>query len=163
MSSTPVPMAPVRLMSGSVTLLTLFVLGFGYWTSRILYRRFLHPLASFPGPFWPAVSRLPWWWASLQGRQVSWEADLHTRYGAVVRTGPNDLSYAANGTDAWQAIHGNNKGQPEFGKAIEFHAVPNGGKHFVPSSCYFLCISDHHHDLTMIRTCRRTRYCGGHL
>lgn len=60
----------------------------------IIYQRFLHPLASIPGPFTASLSRL---WMTKH----SWDGDmnttmiaLHKRHGPLVRTGPNELSVA---------------------------------------------------------------------
>jgi cytochrome P450 len=61
------------------------------WT---IYQRFLHPLASVPGPFTASLTRL---WMTKH----SWDGDmnttmiaLHKQYGPLVRTGPNELSVA---------------------------------------------------------------------
>ncbi|KXL43926.1 hypothetical protein M433DRAFT_151346 [Acidomyces richmondensis BFW] len=75
-------MAPV------IVSLILFVTVAGY----IIYQRFLHPLASIPGPFTASLTRL---WITKH----SWDGDmnwtmiqLHRRLGSLVRTGPNEVS-----------------------------------------------------------------------
>ncbi|OTA33990.1 hypothetical protein BTJ68_05507 [Hortaea werneckii EXF-2000] len=62
--------------------------------SYVVYQRFIHPLASVPGPFWASISRL---WITKH----SWDGDmsvtmiaLHKKHGALVRTGPNEVSVA---------------------------------------------------------------------
>lgn len=85
-------------------------------------------LAKHPGPKLCAVSRVPYWLATIQGRDVQWLHKLHNEYGSVVRFGPTDLSHAT--AQAWKDIHGYSKGNPENGKAPEFSVQPaNGTKH----------------------------------
>lgn len=62
--------------------------------SYVLRQRSFHPLASIPGPFWAGLSRL---WLTKH----SWDGDMHTtmielhdRHGALVRTGPDEVSVA---------------------------------------------------------------------
>ena len=53
-----------------------------------------HPLASFPGT---TVSKLTkWWgvWETYEGRHYLRVAELHKKYGPIVRVGPNELSIA---------------------------------------------------------------------
>ena len=57
-------------------------------TSVVLYRISpVHPLASYPGPFWCRISKL--WMAILafRGRQTRWFTALHDKYGDIVRVG----------------------------------------------------------------------------
>ncbi|RYP01238.1 hypothetical protein DL765_010869 [Monosporascus sp. GIB2] len=60
--------------------------------SQIVYNVFLHPLAKIPGPRLMAASVLPMGWARTQGRAPYKLAELHERYGPVVRVGPNEVS-----------------------------------------------------------------------
>ena len=57
--------------------------------------------------------------------------DLHTRYGSVVRTGPNELSYIDEA--AWEDIHGKHNGGKQLAKADEFMPTkpPNGAQGLV--------------------------------
>ncbi|KAI0308525.1 hypothetical protein OF83DRAFT_236928, partial [Amylostereum chailletii] len=51
-----------------------------------------HPLAHYPGPVLPKVSK---WYSSyvcFQGKQHLWYQALHEQYGDIVRVGPNELS-----------------------------------------------------------------------
>ncbi|KAH9971364.1 high nitrogen upregulated cytochrome P450 monooxygenase 2, partial [Lactifluus volemus] len=51
-----------------------------------------HPLAKFPGPILPKLSK--WWGAyvSVRGDPHRYLKKLHDRYGDIVRVGPNELS-----------------------------------------------------------------------
>ncbi|KAA8900648.1 cytochrome P450 monooxygenase [Sphaerosporella brunnea] len=57
----------------------------------VVYRRFFHPLAHFPGPFWASVSSLYGVWAFVSGGEHLIHRGLHEKYGPVVRFGPNEL------------------------------------------------------------------------
>ena len=64
----------------------------GALTAYVVYQRFINPLSSVPGPFWASLSRL---WITKH----SWDGDmhrtmiaLHGKHGALVRTGPNEVS-----------------------------------------------------------------------
>ncbi|KAF5703649.1 cytochrome P450 monooxygenase [Fusarium mundagurra] len=82
----------IRAMSLPILLQTLTVIGFlvlGY----IVYYRYLHPLAKYPGPPLASITNL-WktyhlWNLHLPHTLVR----LHEQYGDVVRVGPNDLSF----------------------------------------------------------------------
>ncbi|KAF4955747.1 hypothetical protein FGADI_4318 [Fusarium gaditjirri] len=58
-----------------------------------LYRLFLHPLATFPGPFWWKVSIWPTVWQCARGKRHLDLLAAHRRHGPVVRIGPNMLSF----------------------------------------------------------------------
>lgn len=109
-------------ISGIVLVVSLLC---GYVIAQYLYLLFFHPLVEHPGPKVCAVSRIPYWLATTQGRDVQWLYKLHKKYGPVVRFGPTDLSYAT--AQAWKDIHGYSKGRPENGKAPEFSVQPANG------------------------------------
>ncbi|KAJ9660480.1 hypothetical protein H2201_006902 [Coniosporium apollinis] len=75
-------------------------LGFGisciffYVTATVIYRLFLHPLRSYPGPRLWTVSRIPWIRSTVKGTIIYDLLDLHKTYGPVVRVAPDELSYA---------------------------------------------------------------------
>ncbi|KAL7629148.1 hypothetical protein AAE478_000667 [Parahypoxylon ruwenzoriense] len=71
-----------------------------YWIYNICF----HPLASFPGPLLYSASELPLRWYQIRGKEPFKLAELHRKYGPVVRIAPNDISYTS--TDAWKAIYG---------------------------------------------------------
>lgn len=61
----------------------------------IVYQRFFHPLASYPGPFWASITDL--WQVSefLSLNQPYHLTELHAKYGPFVRYGPDKLSVTA--------------------------------------------------------------------
>ncbi|KAJ5948821.1 cytochrome P450 [Penicillium verhagenii] len=76
-----------------------------YSLGRIIYNVYFHPLAHLPGPRSWAATRLPFVWALLHGTIVHDVEALHRKYGTVVRTAPNEVSFASG--DAWTAIYAN--------------------------------------------------------
>ena len=98
-----------------------------YFVGNAIYSVTLHPLAAYPGPFWPSVSRIPWWVVMITGEQAAWMQKLHTEYGAVVRFGPNDLSYLDQDGDIWKEIHGE-KGRVEYSRPQEWIFKPFNGE-----------------------------------
>ena len=77
---------PLTLLSTSIVVLCL---------SYVIYYRFLHPLARFPGPLVCSLTNLWKLWAVVEDRMPDEIVRLHQRYGPVVRIGPNDLSFNA--------------------------------------------------------------------
>ncbi|KAF8849213.1 cytochrome P450 [Acephala macrosclerotiorum] len=69
-----------------------------------LYNLFLHPLRSYPGPWYTRISRFWYSYRFLRGTLSFDIKALHDKYGDVVRVAPDELSYA-NG-DAWETIYG---------------------------------------------------------
>ncbi|KAH1466204.1 hypothetical protein KXX16_001666 [Aspergillus fumigatus] len=69
-------------------------LGTGLLVSVVIYNYFFHPLARVPGPWTGAI--FPFWtMSSLYRRTLNPDlAELHKRYGPIVRVGPNQLSFA---------------------------------------------------------------------
>ncbi|KAI0632330.1 high nitrogen upregulated cytochrome P450 monooxygenase 2 [Trametes polyzona] len=62
--------------------------------SVVLYRLSpLHPLARYPGPVRCKLTKFWMAWIGLRGDQHIYIKRLHERYGDVVRTGPNELSF----------------------------------------------------------------------
>lgn len=59
----------------------------------VVYQRYFHPLAKYPGPFWASIT--PFWklWQFLNYRLPQSILELHQKYGAVVRIGPNDIDF----------------------------------------------------------------------
>lgn len=68
------------LTPGNIVLLVL-----GYYTLKflwqIVYYRFFHPLAKFPGPFWASVTRLWIAYYNLRGDEYLVVYNLHKKYG----------------------------------------------------------------------------------
>ncbi|KAG0652770.1 Cytochrome P450 [Hyphodiscus hymeniophilus] len=74
-----------------------------YLVSNVVYLRYFHPLAKFPGPFLASVSSI-WrvyhlWSLHMPEKLLA----LHEEYGPIVRFGPNDLNFY--NTDAVQPIY----------------------------------------------------------
>ncbi|KAF2445145.1 cytochrome P450 [Karstenula rhodostoma CBS 690.94] len=74
------------------------------WVSTIMYSLYFHPLSKIPGPKLWAISRIPFARSFMSGTAVQDIEAFHRRYGHVVRTQPNAVSFAH--PDAWQDIQG---------------------------------------------------------
>ena len=135
--------SPTSIAVGALSALSL-----GYYLAVAIYQLTLHPLAGFPGPRLSAISRLPYWWHCTRGTQLGWFKKLHERYGTVVRYGPTDLSYIDapevgqgkqhendEGGETWQALHGFEKGRPEYPKQKEYFLPPHNGEYDLESNC----------------------------
>jgi hypothetical protein len=61
----------------------------GIW--YVVYMRYLHPLAKYPGPFAASLTNLWKAYTMYQGHMEYVIRDLHDKHGAIVRIGPNDL------------------------------------------------------------------------
>ncbi|KFX95463.1 hypothetical protein V490_03843 [Pseudogymnoascus sp. VKM F-3557] len=109
---------------GSILILVV-LLSCGY----ILYNVYLHPLSSYPGPFWSAATHWPRVRALLSGHLSYYVLELHEKYGDVVRIGPNELSY--NNANAWKDIYGFKQGQSQLQKDPDFYTAPPGGVHSI--------------------------------
>ncbi|KAF2840589.1 cytochrome P450, partial [Patellaria atrata CBS 101060] len=68
-----------------------------------IYRLTVHPLAKYPGPFWQKLSDWPLIFQCSAGDRHLNLLQAHEKYGSVVRTGPNTLSF--NTATALYAIH----------------------------------------------------------
>ncbi|KAF2185207.1 benzoate 4-monooxygenase cytochrome P450 [Zopfia rhizophila CBS 207.26] len=93
---------------------------------HILYLRYLHPLAKYPGPFFWTVSRIPFALSLQSGHLVHDTKRFHDQYGTIVRLAPNELSFIE--PQAWYDIYGHRKkGHKEFMKnPIWTPPSPNG-------------------------------------
>lgn len=60
-----------------------------------VHRRWLHPLASYPGPFWASLTDLWQVQQFLSLKQPYRLTELHEKYGPFVRYGPDKLSITA--------------------------------------------------------------------
>ena len=77
-----------------------------------------------------AITRIPYWYYFLRGRDVPWLHGLHLRYGPELRFGPTDVSYTA--ARAWQEVQGYERGQPENPKANDSFLQPVNGTLITP-------------------------------
>ncbi|KAI1491664.1 cytochrome P450 [Biscogniauxia mediterranea] len=78
---------------GAVSVLTIL-----YFVGLSIYRLTFHPLAKFPGPKLAAISDVWYAKAYTSGYYPFIMQEMHAKYGDVVRTAPNELSFAAPGT-----------------------------------------------------------------
>ena len=58
---------------------------------RTRYRR---GLRNVPGPFLASISNIDRVWSCAKGLQMNYHLKLHDKYGPLVRTGPNHVSFA---------------------------------------------------------------------
>ncbi|EXM13721.1 Cytochrome P450 superfamily [Fusarium oxysporum f. sp. vasinfectum] len=87
-------MAPtVSISSPSFSTIALAVAGYVMFSIiyQIVYYRFFHPLAYFPGPFWGSVTRLWITYHNVKGRENDVCEALHKKYGPVMRVTPTML------------------------------------------------------------------------
>lgn len=70
---------------GLLSITNLFGLGVAYVTfkviSQIVYYRFFHPLAKFPGPFWGSVTRLWLTYHNVKADECETVQALHKKHG----------------------------------------------------------------------------------
>ncbi|PTB50357.1 hypothetical protein M431DRAFT_541147 [Trichoderma harzianum CBS 226.95] len=121
-------------VSASHALIAITFFGVSYWVLSAVYSVTLHPLSRFPGPWYTSLSCIPFWISAISGRQVQWMQKLHSKYGPVVRYGPNELSYMDGSGAAWKAIHGHERGGREFPKAREWFVAPYNGVYGINSA-----------------------------
>ncbi|KAF2645135.1 monooxygenase [Massarina eburnea CBS 473.64] len=77
----------------------------GLLTSIGVYRLVFHRLRSFPGPFWAKLTKFHAAYRASQAGQLHRErAELHKKYGDVVRVGPREVSVMRK--SAVQLIYG---------------------------------------------------------
>ncbi|KAI1329019.1 cytochrome P450 [Xylariaceae sp. FL0255] len=95
------------------------VLGITYTLWWLSYNVFLHPLRKFPGPISNRASVFPRSLHQMRGRLPFHVAALHSKYGSVVRVGPNELAF--NSPQAWRDIYGHKK--DEYPKSRTFYGI----------------------------------------
>ena len=95
-----------------------------YVIGKILYNIYLHPLAKIPGPFWWRASRLGFVRSLVSGNLVIDVKKLHEQYGDVVRTAPDEVSFARE--DAWADIFMYRPGHKPFLKDPVLFQPPPG-------------------------------------
>lgn len=127
-------------MSSFISLTGLVVAGtVAYLASHVIYNLYFHPLAAFPGPLLRRMSRIPWTLAVLRGSAVFDAANLHEKYGPVVRLAPNELAF--QDPRAWRDVMGG--GTSEIPKWIGMYGVPA----FLPPHVQNTTNKDHHRAL----------------
>lgn len=83
-----------------------------YPLGKVVYNISLHPLAHVPGPRNWAATRFPFIWALLRGTIVHDFERLHRKYGPVVRTAPDEVSFSDGA--AWTDIYANRPDDQQF-------------------------------------------------
>ncbi|KAI9467344.1 putative cytochrome P450 [Lactarius psammicola] len=104
-----------------------------YGLLRVTYNLFFHPLSRFPGPRGAACTR--WWLAYMEiVRHVSLSdlrAELHRKYGDVVRISPNELHFSHPG--AYNDIY---NVQNKWDKDHDYYRAFDMGEAFFVQSNY---------------------------
>jgi cytochrome P450 len=93
-----------------------------YWVISYLW----HPLYKFPGPFLASFSSIPHCFSLIGGRQPYDRLALHEKYGPVVRTSPNELSFSSS--QSWKDIYGSRTGHQVFRKSPFYEGASFDGK-----------------------------------
>ncbi|KAK1975033.1 cytochrome P450 [Colletotrichum cereale] len=86
----------------------LLALGFIRFISNAVYNVYLHPLRNYPGPKLYAATRISFSRMVTSGKPHQKLAELHKRYGPVVRLGPETLDWAD--PRAFKDLMGHSKG-----------------------------------------------------
>ncbi|KAJ9606266.1 hypothetical protein H2200_009227 [Cladophialophora chaetospira] len=73
-------------------------------TSIAIYRIAFHPLKRFPGPTLAKLTKWTTTYYTKDGYSHVWLPALHEKYGPIVRTGPNELSFSSPSSIKY--IHG---------------------------------------------------------
>ncbi|CAJ2506367.1 Uu.00g004970.m01.CDS01 [Anthostomella pinea] len=108
------------LWPGLLTLASLWVI------YVIVYKAFLHPLNRFPGPKIAKFTNAAHSWWYLGGRQPFDLLELHKKYGHVVRTAPNELSF--NSAQSFKDIYGFRHGHKPFIKGTFYEGGVFAGR-----------------------------------
>lgn len=82
-----------------------------YPIGSIVYNIYFHPLSKFPGPKSWAATYVPYIRGIFTCTLVQSFAEIHQKYGDVVRVGPNEISIASE--EAWREIYGHRTGHKE--------------------------------------------------
>ncbi|KAH8684155.1 averantin oxidoreductase [Ilyonectria robusta] len=85
-----------------------------YLVAVSVYNLYFHPLAKYPGPFFARISPIYSIWGLFRGRWPFDVHQLHLKYGPIVRTMPNELTFTD--PQAWKDIYGHRQGHPQFHK-----------------------------------------------
>jgi averantin hydroxylase len=97
--------------------------GPAYVIYQIVYNIFFSPLKRFPGPLLYAASSVPFDLDCLNGKAHVALTRLHDKYGPIVRSRPNELSYIDG--RVWKEAYGFRSGHTEWFKGDGF-AYLNG-------------------------------------
>ncbi|KAF2133504.1 cytochrome P450 [Dothidotthia symphoricarpi CBS 119687] len=137
MSSTPAEPAGLLRLARNVSLSQIVAAIAIIVTVRVvttyIHRIYFHPLSKFPGPKSRAASWIPSHIGLWTGTNHLRLAELHRKYGHVVRTSPTQLSWTD--PDAWKDIYGHGtKGTPGSNPHKNWNhygASPNGSYNLI--------------------------------
>lgn len=90
----------------------------------MIYNVWFHPLSRVPGPRLWACSRIRFIRSLLTGNLVIDVRKLHERYGDVVRTAPDEVSFAREGV--WADVFSSTGGRKPFPRDQTFFKSPPG-------------------------------------
>ncbi|KAI5803281.1 cytochrome P450 [Peziza echinospora] len=93
-----------------------------YFTTLIVYRLYLHPLAKYPGPFLAKITPMHASWHAYKGDRHLLLYRLHKKYGPIVRWGPNSVSI--NSATAVKDIYGHGANARNVVKSDFYMAFP---------------------------------------
>ncbi|KAF2759884.1 putative toxin biosynthesis cytochrome P450 monooxygenase [Pseudovirgaria hyperparasitica] len=117
--------APDFIQTWPSAILILCGVSLSYLIYSIVYNRYFHPLAKYPGPWLWTISRAPFAISLARGDLVHDTHRYHQKYGPIVRLAPNELSFIK--AAAWKDIYSHRVGVPEFTKnPIWTEKTPNG-------------------------------------
>jgi hypothetical protein len=85
-----------------------------YLALLAVYRIYFDELSKYPGPKLAAFTHYYAHYYIITGQRANQQRDLHLKYGEVVRTGPNELSFI--GETAWKDIYGHKQGRQQLAK-----------------------------------------------
>ncbi|KAF7870469.1 hypothetical protein EAF04_004213 [Stromatinia cepivora] len=105
----------------SSLLILIFLL---YLTTTTIHTLYIHPLSPLPGPLLWKTSRIPYIHSLLTGNLVISIRKHHERYGDIVRTAPNEVSFARE--EAWHDIFSNSGGRKALPRDPSFFKSPPG-------------------------------------
>ncbi|CAK4032813.1 Isotrichodermin C-15 hydroxylase [Lecanosticta acicola] len=93
---------PADVLTISLSFLSIYIIAS---VGQAVYNAYYGPLSRYPGPTLRALSNYPHIFNLSQGTAAAAAAQLHQKYGPVVRIAPDQLSYAS-GAEAWKDVHG---------------------------------------------------------
>ena len=127
MSTMDLPIGRIKANDALTISISFAALYLTYFIASTIYDVYFGPISKYPGPKTWAFSKIPRIMTMIGGEDHLIFADLHQKYGPVVRTGPRELSYAS-GASAWKDIYGFKKhGRPHPFKDPQFYGKPLNG------------------------------------
>ncbi|KAI6778698.1 Isotrichodermin C-15 hydroxylase-like protein [Emericellopsis cladophorae] len=134
-------MGVVELVVSNAGALALLSLGLGvvYLVGAAIYNVYFHPLAKYPGPLLAKISPVYSIWGLFRGRWPFDVHELHLKYGPILRTMPNELTFTD--PQAWKDIYGHRQGHQQFHK----DPIHVGSVQDIPGSTTLTMADDENH------------------